>query len=201
LTVCKQLVNLPTTETSVAIDFVKQQLQPNGDARIFEIISFAILKSYYGELSIYWGWSEHSIYQERLILYKTGRTNANDGGIDFVMKPLGRFFQVTEVIDVNKYFLDIDKIQRFPLTFVIKTSAPEQQIRAQLVEQAQKRYGVDAIVTRYMEAVEEIINIPALVAILETLISNGHLQEIMNEIIRQSRVEFNYDAGDLEDII
>ena len=51
------------------------------------------------------------------MLYKTGRTNANDGGIDFVMRPLGRFFQVTETVDVNKYFLDIDKIQRFPLTF------------------------------------------------------------------------------------
>lgn len=30
---------------------------------------------------------------------KTGRTNANDGGIDFVTKPLGRFFQVTETLD------------------------------------------------------------------------------------------------------
>ena len=46
-------------------------------------------------------------------LYKTGRTNANDGGIDFVMKPLGRFFQVTETLDFKKYFLDIDKIETF----------------------------------------------------------------------------------------
>ena len=37
-------------------------------------------------------------------LYKTGKTNANDGGIDFVMKPLGRFFQVTETLDFKKYF-------------------------------------------------------------------------------------------------
>lgn len=54
-------------------------------------------------------------------LYKTGRTNANDGGIDFVMRPLGRFFQVTETLDFKKYFLDIDKIERFPLSFVIKS--------------------------------------------------------------------------------
>lgn len=58
------------------------------------------------------------------MLYKTGRTNANDGGIDFVMRPLGQFFQVTETVDVNKYFLDIDKIQRFPLTFVVKSVDP-----------------------------------------------------------------------------
>ena len=57
---------------------------------------------------IYWGWSPDELNAEYLVLYKTGRTNANDGGIDFVMKPLGRFFQVTETIDAGKYFLDID---------------------------------------------------------------------------------------------
>ncbi len=30
--------------------------------------------------------------KKKLQLYKTGRTNANDGGIDFVMRPIGRFF-------------------------------------------------------------------------------------------------------------
>ena len=126
------------------------------------------------------------------MLYKTGRTNANDGGIDFVMKPLGRFFQVTETIDVNKYFLDIDKIQRFPLTFVVKTLASEEQIRAQLTEQAQRKYGVDSIVKTYMDAIEEIINLPALLSMLEGLVTNGHLDKIMLEIIQQSQVEFNY---------
>lgn len=31
------------------------------------------------------------LIEDYLILYKTGCTNANDGGIDFVMKPLGTF--------------------------------------------------------------------------------------------------------------
>jgi hypothetical protein len=65
---------------------------------------------------------------ENLKLYKTGRTNANDGGIDFVMKPLGRFFQVTETLDFKKYFLDIDKIQKYPITFVIKSNEPTQDL-------------------------------------------------------------------------
>ncbi|WP_231586052.1 hypothetical protein [Crocosphaera watsonii] len=69
---------------------------------------------------IFWGYSLEELTEDNLILYKTGRTNANDGGIDFVMKPLGRFFQVTETIDVNKYFLDIDKVQKYPITFVSK---------------------------------------------------------------------------------
>ena len=36
-------------------------------------------------------------YQDR----KNGRTNENDGGIDFVVRPLGRFFQITETLDFN----------------------------------------------------------------------------------------------------
>ena len=72
------------------------------------------------------------IREEELVLYKTGRTNANDGGIDFVMKPLGRFFQVTESVDVKKYFLDIDKVQRFPLTFVIKSNDSPEMLRKRI---------------------------------------------------------------------
>lgn len=66
--------------------------------------------------------------KEQLTLYKTGRTNANDGGIDFVMKPLGRFFQVTEVDVYNKYLLDIDKVMHYPVTFVVKTTRLSQEI-------------------------------------------------------------------------
>ena len=130
------------------------------------------------------------------MLYKTGRTNANDGGIDFVMKPLGRFFQVTETIDVNKYFLDIDKIHRFPLTFVVKSTDSDADVRIQLRTEALSKYGVDAIVSRYMEAVEEVINIPRLVSVFKELVKNGKLQEIMKEVILQSRVEFNLDEDE-----
>lgn len=75
---------------------------PNVDARVFEIAGFAVLKQYYADQKIYWGWSPEALFEESLILYKTGRTNANDGDIDFVMKPLGRFFQVTETVDTGK---------------------------------------------------------------------------------------------------
>ena len=97
-----------------------------------------------------------------MILYKTGRTNANDGGIDFVMKPLGRFFQVTETIDAGKYFLDIDKVQRYPITFVVKTEQATKEILNKLEEQAAARYTVKTIVKMYIESIEEIINIPEL---------------------------------------
>ena len=201
LEACKKLTALPEADAVGAVDFVKGQLQPNVDARVFEIVTFAVMKAHYGEQSIYWGWTADELQQEYLVLYKTGRTNANDGGIDFVMKPLGRFFQVTETIDVNKYFLDIDKIQRFPLTFVVKTTEDPEAVLSQLRDQADRRYGVDAIVERYMQAVEEVINIPGIVGMFEALVSAGRLEEVMAEIIRQSRVEFNYsDEDDEEDV-
>jgi hypothetical protein len=193
---CKKIAALSTEDPKGAVAFIESQLQPNVDARVFEIVSFAILKADYGEQSIFWGWSADELQQDFLMLYKTGRTNANDGGIDFVMKPLGRFFQVTETIDVNKYFLDIDKVHRFPLTFVVKSADSEADVRAQLQVEAQRKYGVDAIVARYMEAVEEVINIPRLVAVFERLVGTGKLQQIMDEIVFQSRVEFNVDEDE-----
>ena len=116
------------------------------DARIFEIVSYSILKNYYRNQKIYWGFDPDELQEESLKLYKTGRTNANDGGIDFVMKPLGRFFQVTETIDVKKYFLDIDKIEKFPITFVVKSSDSIETIKNRIQEQAEKQYSIQAIV-------------------------------------------------------
>ena len=153
----------------------------------------------YGDKSIFWGWTRADLQQDFLVLFKTGRTNANDGGIDFVMKPLGRFFQVTETIDVNKYFLDIDKIQRFPLTFVVKTNDVPDVVRRQLRDQATRKYGVDAVVGRYMEAIEEVITIPGLLAIFGTIVEAGKVGAVMDEIVLQSRVEFNYEDDDPED--
>jgi len=128
------------------IDFIASLLHPSIDARLFEIVSFAILKVYYGGKSIFWGWELDRIEEENLVLYKTGRTNANDGGIDFVMRPLGRFFQVTETLDVRKYFLDIDKVQKYPITFVVKTEVGTPEIERAIREQAEDQYPVRAIV-------------------------------------------------------
>jgi hypothetical protein len=106
---CRQIAELGEKDPEQATEFVKGQLQPNVDARVFEIVSYAVLKARYELQSVWLGETQETVEEEPLILYKTGRTNANDGGIDFVMKPLGRFFQVTETVDAGKYFLDIDK--------------------------------------------------------------------------------------------
>ncbi|WP_373537977.1 restriction endonuclease [Microcoleus sp.] len=191
LQLCKEAQAL--TEGQV-IEFIKQLLAPTVDARIFEIVSYSILKYYYSDRSIYWGYEVDQLQQENLKLFKTGRTNANDGGIDFVMKPLGRFFQVTETVDMNKYFLDIDKIEKYPITFVVKSSDSNIEIKSKIEAQARKQYSINAIVSRYMECIEEIINVAILIDRFEEAVAKGYLNNILNEIINQSRLEFNYEG-------
>ena len=188
---CERLQSV-SKENPVEVEkYLLSLLRPNVDARIFEIVSFAILKIYYSDTSIFWGWNSDAIEEDTLILYKTGRTNANDGGIDFVMRPLGRFFQVTETLDVKKYFLDIDKIQKFPITFVIKSELSLTEIQKSLQAQAEAQFPVQRIINKYMASIEEIINIPVLSARLGDAINQGKLVDILNEVIIHSKVEFN----------
>lgn len=198
---CERTQKLTEKES---IDFIGSLVEPTVDARIFEIVSYSILKYYYHNQIIYWGFEIDKIQEDNLNLYKTGRTNANDGGIDFVMKPLGRFFQVTETVDVNKYFLDIAKIEKYPITFVIKSSDSISTLKRRIEEQAEEQYSIKAIVSRYMGCIEEIINVPILIERLEEAIAQEYLGDILNEIIKQSKVEFNYegdyDMSDYEDL-
>lgn len=180
------------------VEFITGLLEPTVDARIFEIVSYSILKYYYHNQKLYWGFDPDDLQEDNLKLYKTGRTNANDGGIDFVMKPLGRFFQVTETIDVKKYFLDIDKIEKYPITFVVKSSDSIDTIRQKIQEQAERQYSIKAIVSRYMSCIEEIINIPELLVKFQSAIDQGFLNDILSDIIKQSKVEFNYDEDDYD---
>ncbi len=192
---CERLQNIQDNNPEEVRNFIADLLRPDVDARIFEIVSYAILKPYYGNRLIYWGWDPDDIQPEALVLYKTGRTNANDGGIDFVMRPLGRFFQVSESADVRKYFLDIDKVQRYPITFVIKSQDSIVEIENRMRQQAQRLYGVTAIVNRYMNCVEELVNIQVLLSRFDEVVTNGKLGEVIGELVTQTRMEFNLPAG------
>ena len=180
------------------VGFIKALLAPNVDARIFEIVSYAILKEAYAGQSVWWGWTYETVKEDFLILYKTGRTNANDGGIDFVMKPVGRFFQVTESSDVKKYFLDIDKVQRYPITFVVKSNEPPENVANEIQRQAFNLYRVKKFVAKYMARIEEIINIPTLLKKFDVAVKAGRLGGIISEISVQSKVEFNYPDAEYD---
>lgn len=189
---CQQMQSIGTTGSDEIKAFIQSLLAPNVDARLFEIVSYSVLKYYYVGQSIFWGFDIGSIEEDNLKLYKTGRTNANDGGIDFVMKPLGRFFQVTETLDFKKYFLDLDKVERYPVTFVVKSVERTEDITARLRSGAMKMYPVKSMVEKYMACVEEIINIPKLLECFEKVVASGLLRDVLAEIILQSKVEFNY---------
>lgn len=190
---CKELQVISNTTPQKVQEFIFGLMDPNVDARLFEIVSYSILKYYYHDQTIIWGFDMDNLNTENLKLYKTGRTNANDGGIDFVMKPLGTFFQVTETIDFKKYFLDIDKIQKFPITFVIKSDESIDNLKSKIRENANKTYSIKVIVDTYMACIEEVINIPILNERFRSAIEQGYLNNILNEIVTQSLVEFNHE--------
>lgn len=190
---CGQFKVISKEDDLSVSSFIESLLAPNVDARIFEIVSYAVLKYFYHEQIVYFGFNRKNLKKDNLQLYKTGRTNANDGGIDFVMRPLGRFFQVTETINVKKYFLDIDKIEHFPISFIIKSRESPEVLLQKLREGAKKQYPINAVVEKYMNCIEEIINIPIMIDRFNKAKSQGYLRLILDEIITQSKVEFYFD--------
>ena len=84
-------------------------------------------------------------------------------------------------------------MQRFPITFVVKTNSSYEEIEKIIKEQAKAKYNIEAIVNSYMDSIEEIINVPDLMKYFEEMIYSDSLKRIMDEIIVQSKVEFNYE--------
>lgn len=173
-------------------------LTEDAEARIFEIISFAILKSHYKTQKIYIGYTSETIHEEYLQLFKTGRTNANDGGIDFVMRPVGRFFQVTEVNTYDKYLLDIEKVLHFPVSFVVKTEKSKADIE-QEVEQyiLEKSGGMVVVQERYKKAFEEIITIHEIRQWLFSLDADA-VDSIIHDIDCYYKMEMNLNDFDAD---
>ena len=177
-------------------DTIKTLLSEDAEARIFEIISYAILKNHYKNIKVYFGYSEDSIKEICLELFKTGRTNANDGGIDFVMRPVGRFFQVTEVNNYDKYLLDIDKVLHFPITFVIKTHQTKENVLQQLQNYIDERAnGMVVIEENYNKAIEEIITINELKKWISEL-NNSDIDQIIRDIDIYYQLEMNMNDDD-----
>lgn len=169
-------------------------LTEDTEARIFEIISYAILKNHYKNVKVYFGYSLDLIKEEHLELFKTGRTNANDGGIDFVMRPIGRFFQVTEVNNYDKYLLDIDKVMHFPISFVIKTSETKEKILLDIEKYIDaKANGMVVIEKRYHKAIEEIITINEL-ELWTSELDNADIDRILRDIDIYYKLEMNMDT-------
>lgn len=169
--------------------FFEEAFLPNSDARLFEIASYVVLHHHYKSASVWIGDSKESVKEVSLELFRAGRTNANDGGIDFVLKPLGRIFQVTETLDFRKYFLDFEKLNRYPITFVVKTEAEKSEVKKRIESDALKNNISTDIITMYMSLFEEVITVMD----LRGMASNFELDllpSIRNELSVQFKLEY-----------
>lgn len=163
------------------VELIEKAFDYNSDARLFEIISYALLYLHYQQTEV--SITVNGITNtERLSLYRTGRTNANDGGIDFVLKPIGKFFQVTETLDFKKYFLDFDKINRFSLSFVIKTGLSQDEVREQIRNNAASTMEEELLDT-YMSLFDDIFTLNELRNILDWVKTSHELISSLKEIV------------------
>ncbi|EOD3513483.1 type II restriction endonuclease [Cronobacter sakazakii] len=167
------------------LEFVENSFSPNADARLFEVVSFSVLKIYFSKKNVVINGKE-----EFFQLFKTGRTNANDGGIDFVLRPVGRFFQVTEVLDFKKYFLDFDKTNKFPMSFVVKTELDPEGVMSLIKINSEKNMGPESA-QRYVRLFEEVFTLPTLRSIVG-IISDSleDLEELKRVIIENFKLEY-----------
>lgn len=118
---------------------------------------------------------------------------------DFVMRPVGRFFQVTEVHNYDKYLLDIDKVMHFPISFVIKTKQSKQSVLEELNRYIEQRSsGMTVLEERYRKAIEEIITINEL-QMWTSELNNYDIDGIIRDIDIYYKLEMNMDAEDEED--
>lgn len=193
----QELIELNNHEEK--INKLKVFLDEDSEARIFEIISYAILKNHYKNIKVFIGFTKDHLNEEYLTLYKTGRTNANDGGIDFVMRPLGRFFQVTEVNLYDKFLLDIDKVMHFPVTFIVRTKKNSESVVEELNNYInQKSKGMKIVKDRYKHAIEEIITINELIKWLEELDVDS-VNTLLRDIDIYYKLELNLEFDDQEE--
>jgi len=182
---CNKHLNKSNKE---AFDFLLDLLT-NADAQKFEIISYCILKHYYIDktCNIEIDGQKQS---SKLHLHKMGRTNANDGGIDFLLKPIGTIFQVTKIESFNKLFQDIKKFNNLPITFVIQTNKDETSLKECIQQEALKNNYSKKEVENNLSLIEKIINTKELETYLKTIIYKGSKNEILKSIINQ--IEYEY---------
>ena len=63
-------------------------------------------------------------------------------------------------------------------------------------DNAHKTYAIHAIVDKYMSCIEELINIPILNERFNVAVKQGYLKNILDEIVLQSKMEFNFIASE-----
>lgn len=178
------------TDAKALRGFFEEAFAARADARLFEVASFVLLAEHFGRLCVWFGPTEKKVREEPLTLFKTGRTNANDGGIDFVLRPVGRFFQVTEELEFTKFFLDLDKVNRFPISFVIKSELSPDAALKKIAADAERAGKIQKVhIETYLALFEEVFTLPTLRAILDE-IADAAYESMKADLILQIKLEY-----------
>lgn len=173
-------------------EFLEEAFEPNSDARLFEIVAYVLLAEHYQGKAVWIGQTQADVKKVQLRLFRSGRTNANDGGIDFVLQPLGRIFQVTETLDFGKYFLDFEKVNRYPISFVVKVELVPADALAVIRRDALKseRYSAKQV-DIFMGLFEEMITLTKLRQLLaEISWDQKSVARVKAELTLQFRLEY-----------
>ncbi|CAI3706520.1 hypothetical protein [Clostridium neonatale] len=105
--------------------------------------------------------------------------------------------QVTEVLDFKKYFLDIEKINKFPITFVIKTEDRAKDVIKMIEKQAESMYKEETL-QRYLNCFEKIITLRKLRKYLNTIIEQNILDKFFMDLIKYCSIEYNVEIQPAE---
>lgn len=195
---CNKFMTEPIANELAIIKFMEENIR-HQDARMFEISSFIILKAWYSMQKIMIGESPEKFKEVPLTLYKTGRVNANNGGIDYVLVPLGKYFQATQNFNFSKYFLDIEKLVKFPISFVIQTNMTAEESLKRICRDARKKYSDESILSSYLDSFDQIFTLRDLDEILNSLkelpkeVKSRHFKDMLNEFVIQYSVEYNIE--------
>lgn len=174
------------------VEFLSGAFEPNSDARLFEVVSYILVAEHFRGQSVWVGPSKSDLREVPFRLFRSGRTNANDGGIDFVLTPIGKFYQVTESLEFSKYFLDFEKVNRFPLSFVVKVETSSDTARKQIrrAASASGRYSAEQI-DLYMGLFDEVLTLPDLRRLLNDLPKDeAALDRVKAELTLQFSLEY-----------
>jgi hypothetical protein len=203
---CEEMSEEPLENEENIIELLDNGISHH-DAREFEVASFVVLKGWYATQSVVFGESESEVKDHQLELYKTGRVNANDGGIDYVLIPVGRFFQATQNFSFDKYFLDIEKLSKFPVTFVIQTDKSSDKAFNKIEKDAKKKYDEGEVLQRYLSSFEEVFTLEDMKEILADLqdLPDDERENVysmmMDEYARQYSVEYNIEYEFEQDLV
>ena len=98
---------------------------------------------------------------------------------------------MTETLNFKKYLVDFDKLNRVPITFVIKTDQSSNEVLRFISTKSRSEYEID-FHSSYMELFEEVITNYELKEIFDKIKDN---EMMLTEFVHDLTVNFKVEYG------